>query len=80
MKFIVASAMIVLFTCPLLWAQNKQVRDANGRLVETWSQHGNSTQVRDRNGSLMETRTQHGSNIDVRDRNGRLIRTEKVGK
>jgi len=62
------------------WGQNKQVRDANGRLVETWSQKGNTTQVRDKNGSLLETRTQHGGNIDVRDRNGRLIRTEKIGK
>jgi len=80
MKLIVASAMIVLFTCPLLWAQNKQVRDANGRLVETWSQRGNTTQVRDRNGTLLETRSHRGSNIDVRDRNGRLIGTEKIGK
>jgi len=80
MKLIITSAMIVLLACPLLWAQNKQVRDSNGRLVETWSQHGNTTQVRDRNGTLLETRSQRGSNIDVRDRNGRLIRTEKIGK
>ena len=80
MKLIVASAMIVLLACPILWAQNKQVRDSNGRLVETWSQRGNTTNVRDRNGTLLETRTQKGGNIDVRDRKGRLLRTEKVGK
>jgi len=80
MKFIITSALIILLACPLLWAQNKQVRDANGRLVETWSQQGNTTQVRDRNGTLLETRTQRGSSIDVRDRNGRLIGTEKIGK
>ncbi|MGC8908122.1 MAG: hypothetical protein ACP5M0_11860 [Desulfomonilaceae bacterium] len=80
MKLVVASAMVLVFMCPLVWAQNKQVRDASGRLVETWSQRGNTTYVRDKSGSLLQTRTRRGSNVDVRDRNGRLISTEKVGR
>lgn len=80
MKLVITSALIILFACPLSWAQNKQVRDANGRLVETWSQRGNTTQVRDGNGTLLETRTQRGGAIYVRDRNGRLLRTEQVSK
>jgi len=80
MKLIITSAIIILLACPILWAQNKQVRDSNGRLVETWSQQGNTTQVRDRNGTLLETRTQHGSSIDVRERNGRIRGTAKIGK
>lgn len=79
MKIILIAVILVILTFPVS-AQNKQVRDANGRLVETWSQHGNTTDVRDRNGSLLERRTQRGNEIQVRDKNGRLIRTEKVGK
>lgn len=80
MKIIITSVLLISLIASTAWSQNKQVLDANGRLVETWSQRGNTTDVRDRNGALLETRTQSGSNIDVRDKNGRLIRTERVGK
>lgn len=79
MSIIAMLAILSLFACPA-WGQNKQVRDANGRLVETWSQGGSTTDVRDSGGVLLETRTQSGDNIEVRDRNGRLLRIEKVGK
>ncbi len=73
-------AVILLICTGIGWGQNKQIRDANGRLVETWSQHGDTTYVRDRNGTLLETRTVRGDKIEVRDSNGRLLRTEKVAK
>ncbi|MEI8183315.1 MAG: hypothetical protein WCG29_11500 [Desulfomonile sp.] len=70
---IVVQAIVLLFTCPA-WGQNKQVRDAHDRLVETWSQHGSSTDVRGPDGSLKEIGTHSGNQIEVRDRNGRLLR------
>lgn len=76
-----------LFFCAALllvagssFAQNVTVRDMSGRLVETWSQRGNTTDVRNSNNTLMETRTQRGATIEVRDANGRLLRTEQAGK
>lgn len=80
MRQIIISGMLVLLISGAAWSQSKQVRDASGRLVETWSQHGHTTQVRDKSGSLMNTRTRTGNTIYVRDRNGRLLRTEKVSK
>ena len=79
MRMILISVLLVIYA-GVGWGQNKQVRDANGRLVETWSQQGNTTDVRDRTGSLLERRTVHGNEIQVRDKNGRLLRTEQVGK
>ncbi len=79
MKALIALLMMLLLTCTA-WAQNKQVRDRYGNLVETWSQQGSSTDVRGRDGTLNEVRTQRGDTIEVRDRNGRLLRTERVGK
>ena len=79
MSLIAMLAILSLFVCPA-WGQNKQVRDANGRLVGTWSQRGSMTDVRDSGGVLLETRTQSGENIEVRDRNGKLLRIEKVEK
>lgn len=76
---IVMSGITLLFTCTA-WAQDKQVRDASGRLVETWSQHGSTTDVRGPDGGLKETRTQRGNEIEVRDLKGRLLRIERVGK
>lgn len=79
MRIILIAVILVILTFPVS-AQNKQVRDENGRLVETWSQHGKTTDVRDRTGSLLERRTVRGNEIEIRDENGRLLRTEKVGK
>ena len=76
---IVVQAIVLLFTCPA-WGQNKQVRDSDGRLVETWTQHGSTTDVRGPDGGLKETRNQRGNEIEVRGLNGRLLRIEKVGK
>ncbi len=80
MKLFITSAILILLVSGAGSAQTKQVRDAAGRLVETWSQRGNTTQVRDRNGALLESRSQRGDNIDVRDRNGRLLRIESGGR
>jgi len=79
MRMILIAVILVMFA-GVGWGQNKQIRDANGRLVETWSQHGNTTDVRDRTGSLLERRTVRGNEIQMRDKNGRLLRTEKVEK
>jgi len=76
---LIAGILVVILSFPV-FGQNKQVRDANGRLVETWTQHGKTTDVRDRTGSLLERRTVRGNEIQVRDKNGRLLRTEKVEK
>lgn len=78
-NLMIVSAIILLCAVPV-WGQNKQVRDAYGRLVEIWTQHGSTTDVRGPDGGLKETRTQRGNEIEVRDLNGRLLRIEKVGK
>jgi len=79
MKALIALLMMLLLTCAA-WAQNKQVRDRYGNLVETWSQQGSTTDVRGRDGTLNEVRTRRGDTIEVRDRHGVLLRTERVGK
>jgi YD repeat-containing protein len=76
MKLIITSVLVCLLISGTGRAQNKQVRDSNSRLVETWSQRGNTTDVRGRDGTLLETRTQRGNRIAVRDRNGRLLKFE----
>jgi hypothetical protein len=80
MKTLALIASLLFLCMPAGLAQNKEVRDSHGSLVETWRQRGSITEIRDRHGALLETRTQRGDAIDVRDRNGRLIGTEKVGK
>jgi hypothetical protein len=79
MKPIAIFVILTLFACPAC-GQDKQVRDAHGRLVEIWTQHGSTTDVRGPDGGLKETRTQRGDQIEVRGVNGRLLRMEKVGK
>ena len=79
MKALIALLMMLLFT-GAAWAQNKQVRDRYGNLVETWSQQGSTTDVRGRDGTLNEFRTRRGDTIGGRDRHGVFLRTERVGK
>ncbi len=70
--------MMLTLTSPVL-AGGKQIRDRNGRLIETWrQQRAGHVEVRDRNGALKEIRKRHGNKIIIRDRNGRLLRVETI--
>jgi hypothetical protein len=80
MKTPVIIASLMFLSIPIALAQNKEVRDSHGRLVETWRQHGSTTEVRDRQGALLETRTQRGNDVYVRDRHGQLLRIERLGR
>lgn len=71
---------IIVLSSSICVAQNKQVRDANGRLIESWSSSGGNTDVRDANNRLRETRQQRGNDVYVRDANGRLLRIERYEK
>ncbi len=71
--------LLILFLLAVpAWSADREVRDRNGTLIETWKTNGSTTEVRDRNGRLLETRTRSGSQVIVRDRNGSLLRTEKI--
>jgi hypothetical protein len=70
--------LILLLMSVPAWSADREVRDRNGTLIETWKTNGSKTEVRDRNSRLLETRTQNGNQIMVRDRNGSLLRTERI--
>jgi hypothetical protein len=70
--------LILLLVSIPVWGADREVRDRNGTLIETWKTNGSTTEVRDRNGRLLETRTRSGNQVIVRDRNGSLLRTEKI--
>ena len=67
--------ILLLVTChsSLVTADDKVVRDSNGKIIERRSETANGRTVRDANGQVLERREKAAGAVIVRDGNGKII-------
>ncbi|MBI5571143.1 MAG: hypothetical protein HY914_14460 [Desulfomonile tiedjei] len=78
MRAVILIVVLLLLAGVALAGGDREVRDANGRLIGTWHDRPNGiAEFRDANGALRIDRTRRGSDAVYRDKNGRTIGTER---